>query len=57
MEALKGLLIFTYMKKQVKQIELTQHEWNDAMRVPAPYRNKKKYSRKGKARDAWRSEE
>jgi hypothetical protein len=49
------LLIFTYMKK-VEKIIVTQEEIRMATR-PNIYRNKKKYSRKGKARDAWRSEE
>ena len=32
----------------MKKIQLTQREWYDAMRVPPPYRNKKKYRRKEK---------
>ena len=55
MEPRKGLRIFMSMRN-VKEIQLTQHEWQDAMRVPAPYRNKKKYTRKGKAKDAWKRE-
>lgn len=34
--------------KNLKEITLTQHEWNDAMKVPTPHRNKKKYYRKEK---------
>jgi hypothetical protein len=41
--------------KKLKQIILTQHEWNDAMKLPTPHRNKKKYYRKEKHRAAWKS--
>ena len=34
--------------KKLKQIKLTQHEWYDALKVPTPHRNKKKYYRKEK---------
>jgi len=34
--------------KKLKQIKLTQHEWFDALKVPTPQRNKKKYRRKEK---------
>ena len=44
-----------YMKK-IEKIIVTQEEIKMATR-PNIYRNKKKYSRKGKARDAWRNEE
>jgi len=30
----------------MKKVILTQHEWNDAMNLPLPHRNKKKYYRK-----------
>ena len=36
------------MMKNLKKITLTQHEWNDAMKLPTPHRNKKKYYRKEK---------
>lgn len=40
------------MKKKVnpklKERELTFQEWQDAMRVPTPHKNKKKYSRREK---------
>jgi hypothetical protein len=36
------------MMKKVKEIQLTQHEWNEAMRMPTPHRNKKKFFRKEK---------
>ena len=38
------------MKQNVKlkQITLTQHEWLDALKVPTPHRNKKKYYKKEK---------
>mgnify|MGYP001445786586 CR=1 FL=1 len=32
----------------MKKIILTQREWYDAMKVPTPHRNKKKYTRKSK---------
>jgi len=41
--------------KKLKQIKLTQHEWFDALKVPTPHRNKKKYYRKEKHRAAWKS--
>ena len=30
----------------MKKIKLTQHEWFDALKVPTPHRNKKKYYKK-----------
>ena len=44
------------MMKQLEKIELTVHEWNEAMRMPLPYRNKKKYYKKEKHKNAWKSE-
>jgi len=44
------------MMKKLEKIELTIHEWNEAMRMPTPHRNKKKYYRKEKHKDAWKSE-
>ena len=32
----------------MEKIKLTQHEWFDALKVPGPHKNKKKYSRKTK---------
>ena len=32
----------------MKKIQLTRHEWQEAMKVPLPHRNKKKYFRKEK---------
>jgi hypothetical protein len=32
----------------MKKIQLTKHEWFDALKVPSPHRNKKKYFRKEK---------
>jgi len=32
----------------MKTIKLTQHEWFEALKVPTPCRNKKKYFRKEK---------
>lgn len=34
--------------KKLNKVTLTQHEWNDALKVPTPHRNKKKYYRKEK---------
>ena len=45
------------MKSKVKQVELTQQEWQDALRIPTPHKNKKKYSRKGKNKRNWISED
>ena len=45
------------MMKKLEKIELTIHEWNEAMRMPTPHRNKKKYYRKDKHKKAWKSEE
>jgi hypothetical protein len=44
------------MMKQLEKIELTIHEWNEAMRLPTPHRNHKKYYRKEKHKQAWKSE-
>jgi len=44
------------MMKKLEKIELTIHEWNEAMRMPTPHRNKKKYYRKEKHKKAWKSE-
>jgi hypothetical protein len=51
------LFLYIYhMMKKLEKIELTIHEWNEAMRMPTPHRNKKKYYRKEKHKDAWKSE-
>ena len=34
--------------KKLKEVKLTLQEWFDALRVPTPIRNKKKYRRKKK---------
>ena len=46
-------------KKQLKlkEQELTLQEWNDALRVPTPHKNKKKYTRKKKHNKSWKSED
>lgn len=36
------------MKMKLKHTKLTQHEWFEALKVPEPHRNKKKYFRKEK---------
>jgi len=35
-------------KKKLTKINFTLEEWFDALKVPAPYRNKKKYYKKEK---------
>jgi hypothetical protein len=52
----RSLLYIYRMMKQLEKIELTVHEWNEAMRMPLPYRNKKKYYKKEKHKNAWKSE-
>ena len=42
--------------KKVEEIELTQHEWFNSLKVPTPHRNKKKYFRKEKHKKGWNSE-
>ncbi len=32
----------------MKKVQLTWHEWSESLKVPSPYRNKKKYYRKKK---------
>lgn len=49
-------LYISDMMKKLEKIELTIHEWNEAMRMPTPHRNKKKYYRKEKHKNAWKSE-
>ena len=34
------------MKNKLKKIELTLQEWWNALKIPTPVRNKKKYTRK-----------
>lgn len=34
--------------KKLKEVNLTLQEWLDALRMPTPVRNKKKYRRKKK---------
>jgi len=46
-----------YMMKKMEKIELTIHEWKDALKVPSPHRNKKKYFRKEKHKNTWKPEE
>jgi hypothetical protein len=38
-------------KKKLTKINFTLEEWFDALKVPAPYRNKKKYYKKIKHKD------
>jgi len=52
----KSPLYIYKMMKKLKEIELTQHEWFDALKVPTPHRNKKKYFRKEKHKKVWSSE-
>jgi hypothetical protein len=51
------LFVYLWEMKKVEEIQLTQHEWQDAMRVPSPHRNRKKFFRKEKHKNDWRSEE
>jgi hypothetical protein len=52
------LFLYIYnMMKKMEKIELTIHEWKDALKVPSPYRNKKKYFRKEKHKKTWKPEE
>ena len=44
-------------KTKLKEQELTLQEWNDALRVPTPHKNKKKYTRREKHKKGWKSEE
>jgi hypothetical protein len=37
----------------MRKIQLTKHEWFDALKVPSPHRNKKKYFRKEKYKKKW----
>ena len=39
--------------EKIEEIQLTQHEWQDAMRVPSPHRNKKKFFRKEKHKNKY----
>ena len=43
------------MGKSLKQIVLTQHEWQESLKIPLPHRNKKKYYRKKKHKKGWSS--
>jgi len=36
------------MKPKLENITLTRQEWLDALKVPTPHKNKKKYARKSK---------
>lgn len=38
--------------KKLNKVILTQHEWNDALKVPTPHRNKKKYYKKEKHKNS-----
>jgi len=40
---------------KLKQIVLTREEWQDAMKLPTPHRNKKRYYRKEKHKKGWSS--
>ena len=52
----RSLSYISDMMKKLEKIQLTIHEWNEAMCMPTPYRNKKKYYRKEKHKDVWKSE-
>ena len=36
------------MKTELQKVTLTRQEWQEALRMPTPVRNKKKYTRKNK---------
>jgi len=36
------------MKKKLQQITLTYQDWIEALKLPTPTKNKKKYTRKSK---------
>jgi len=38
----------TEQNKPLKELELTHQEWLEALKVPTPHRNKKKFYRKEK---------
>lgn len=38
----------TEKKNQLKQVTLTYQEWMEALKMPTPIKNKKKYTRKEK---------
>jgi hypothetical protein len=42
--------------KKLEKISITIQEWYDALRLPTPHQNKKKYYRKEKHKDGWKSE-
>ena len=52
----RSLSYISDMMKKLEKIELTIHEWNEAMRMPTPHRNKKKYYRKEKHKKTLKSE-
>jgi hypothetical protein len=53
----RSLSYIYHMMKKMEKIELTIHEWKDALKVPSPHRNKKKYFRKEKYKNTWKPEE
>jgi hypothetical protein len=48
--------VYLPMMKKLEKISITIQEWYDALRLPTPHRNKKKYYRKEKHKDGWKSE-
>jgi hypothetical protein len=38
-------------KTKLEEVQLTWHEWLDALKVPTPHKNKKKYNRNKKHRN------
>ena len=38
-------------KTKLKEVTLTWHEWQEALKMPTPTKNKKRYSRKVKHRN------
>ena len=41
------------MKKKLEQVVLTFQEWREALKMPTPIKNKKKYNRKKKHKNKY----
>ena len=42
--------------KELREQQLTLEEFNRALHIPTPHRNKKKYFKKDKHKKSWKSE-
>ena len=56
-DSVRSLSYIYHMMKRLEKIVLTIHEWNEAMRMPTPHRNKMKYFKKDKHKKTWLPEE